>query len=200
VAPDQLAARHFTAQDALPDGVAAVDVRRLSSVLRGLLLLDGTVSRALEAETLRPVQVEPVAHDDCEPSAAVAAALQLASGERCMRRRVVMRIAGASPIVWAESFVVPERLPAAFLNALTANAKGIGGSLQELRLESARELLWFGLAGEPDWPEPAGSGAATLRRAYLLFTGGEPALLITEDFAVDENDGVLSLAGAGADG
>ncbi len=200
MAPDQLAARHFTAQDALPDGVAAVELQRLSPVLRGLLLLDGTVSRALEAEALRPVEVELVAHDDCEAPAAVATALRLASGERCMRRRVVMRIAGARPTVWAESFVVPRRLPTAFLSALTANAKGIGGSMQELRLESARELLWFGLASDPDWPEPGGSVAGTLRRAYLVFTGGEPALLITEDFALKENDGVLSLAGASADG
>ena len=200
MAPDPLAARHFTAQDALPDGVAAVEVKRLSSLLRGLLLLDGTVSRALEAETLRPVQVEPVAHEECEPPEAVAAALQLAPGERCMRRHVVMRIASASPTVWAESFIVPGRLPAAFLSGLTGNTKGIGGSLHELRLESARELLWFGLASDPDWPEPAGAPTGTLRRAYLVFTGGEPALLITEDFAVEESDGVLSLAGAGPDG
>ncbi len=193
---DQLAARHFTAQDALPDDVEAVELPRLNSFLRGLLLLDGTVSRALEAETLHPVEVEPVGQEECEPPAAESAALQL-QGERCIRRRVVMRIAKPTPSVWAESYVVPERLPETFLRALTGNTQGIGGSLQQLRLESARELLWFGLATPPTWSEPAGAPAGTLRRAYLIITGGQPALLITEDFALQENGGVLSLAGTG---
>jgi chorismate-pyruvate lyase len=197
VVADQLASRHFTAQDALPDDVEAVELPRLNSFLRGLLLLDGTVSRALEAETLHPVEVEPVGQEECEPPAAVAAPLGLSAGERCLRRRVVMRIANPAPSVWAESYVVPDRLPEAFLKALTGNSQGIGGSLQQLRLESARELLWFGLATPPPWSEQAGAPAGTLRRAYLIVTGGQPALLITEDFALQENGGVLSLAGTG---
>ena len=101
--------------------------------------------------------------------------------------------------MWAESyFVVPERLPPAFLDALMGNAQGIGGSLQQLRLESARELLWFGLATPPPWAEQTdGAPAGTLRRAYLIITGGQPALLISEDFALRDNGGVLSLADTG---
>jgi len=197
VVADRLAARHFTAQDALPDDVEAVELRRLNSFLRGLLLLDGTVSRALEAETLHPVEIEAVAQEEREPPAAESAALGLSGGERCIRRRVEMRIASATPSVWAESYVVPERLPETFLNALTGNTQGIGGSLQQLHLESARELLWFGLATPPPWSASAGAPAGTLRRAYLIITGGQPALLITEDFALQENSGVLSLAGQG---
>jgi chorismate-pyruvate lyase len=197
VVADQLAARHFTAQDALPDDVEAVDLRRLNSFLRGLLLLDGTVSRALEAETLHEVEVEPVDQEDCEPEPAVASALRLGPGDHCIRRRVLMRIASPTPSVWAESYVVPRRLPEAFLKALTGNSQGIGGSLQQLRLESARELLWFGLASVPTWSEQPGTPAATLRRAYLIITGGQPALRITEDFALQENGGVMSLAGTG---
>jgi chorismate-pyruvate lyase len=197
VVADQLAARHFTAQDTLPADVETVELRRLNSFLRGLLLLDGTVSRALEAETLHPVEVEPVGQEECTPPAAEAAALGLGGGERCIRRRVVMRIASPAPSVWAESYVVPERLPEAFLDALTRNTQGIGGSLQQVHLESARELLWFGLATPPRWSEQTEAPAGTLRRAYLIITGGQPALLITEDFALQENSGVLSLAGQG---
>jgi chorismate-pyruvate lyase len=197
VVTDQLAARHFTAQDALPADVEGIDLGQLNSFLRGLLLLDGTVSRALEAETLHPVEVEPVEQVDCEPPAEVARHMQLAGGEDCLRRRVVMRIGSPTPSVWAESFVVPQRLPEKFLAALTGNSQGIGGSLQQLRLESARELLWFGRAESPPWPAPAGTPAATVRRAYLIITRGMPALLITEDFAVQQNGGVLLLAGTG---
>jgi chorismate-pyruvate lyase len=197
VVAEELAARHFTAQDALPDDVETVELRRLNSFLRGLLLLDGTVSRALEAETLHPVEVEPVEQKETDPPADVASRLELAPGEHCVRRRVVMRIASASPSVWAESYVVPRRLPSAFLEALTGNSQGIGGSLQQLRLESARELLWFGLASPPAWSAPVDTPVGTVRRTYLLVTGGRPALLITEDFALQETGGVLSLAGTG---
>ena len=138
---DQLAARHFTAQDALPDDVQPVELQRLNSFLRGLLLLDGTVSRALEAETLHPVEVEPVEQTECEAGAAVAAPLQIADGERCIRRRVVMHIASPTPSVWGESYVVPQRLPEAFLNALTDNSQGIGGSLQQLLVAGPPTLV-----------------------------------------------------------
>jgi chorismate-pyruvate lyase len=197
VVAEELVARHFIAQDALPDDVENVELRALNSFLRALLLTDGTVSRTLEAETLHAVEVEPVEQEDCEPPGDIAGHLQLAAGERCLRRRVVMHIATATPSVWAESYVVPERLPEAFLAALTGNSQGIGGSLQQLKLESARELLWFGLSTPPPWPRPIDTPAGTLRRAYLILTGGRPALLITEDFALQENGGVLSLAGTG---
>ena len=194
---DRLAARHFTAQNALPEDVESVELGALNSFLRALLLTDGTVSRSLEAETLHPVEVEPVAQEECEPSEAIAGHLQLAPGEHCLRRRIVMRIASPTPSVWAESYVVPERLPEGFLEALTGNVQGIGGSLQQLRLESARELLWFGLATPPPWPSPTETPAGTVRRAYLIITRGKPALMITEDFALQETGGVLSLAGTG---
>ena len=194
---DQLAARHFTAQDRLPAEVAPVELQALNSFVRGLLLTDGTVSRALEAETLRAVEVEPVAQEECVPAPEAAAHLLLAAGESCLRRRVVMRVGKPAPSVWAESFVVPKRLPPAFLEALTGNSQGIGGSLQALKLESWRELLRFGLASPPPWPAPTEAPTKTLRRAYLILTGGEPALLITEDFALQENGGVLSFAGTG---
>ena len=192
---DRLAARHFTAQAELPGELATIDLGRLDAFLRNLLVTDGTVSRSLEAHTLRPVTVEPVEQSETLPPPAIARALDIGEDEACLRRRVVMRLAGPEPSVWAESFVVPGRVPVEFLRALRENSRGIGGSLEQLKLESWRELLWFGLGSPPPWPGPS-TTSRTLRRAYLIVIRGRPALMITEDFALAERDGALAMAGA----
>ena len=190
---DRLAARHFTAQAQLPADVSAVPIAALDAFLRNLIVTDGTVSRSLEAHTLRPVLVEPVEQSETLPPAAVADHLGLGEDEACMRRRVVMRIGAPGPSVWAESFVVPERAPIEFLRALRSNDRGIGGSIEQLKLESWRELLWFGLAKPPAWPQPS-PVERTLRRAYLVVIERRPTLLITEDFALRDGDGGHALA------
>jgi chorismate-pyruvate lyase len=196
VIADRLAARHFTAQAELPEGLATVAIGALEPLLRVLLVTDGTVSRTLEASALRSVGVEPVEESAAETSAAAVRPLRLEPGESCLRRRVVMTIAGPEPSVWAESYVVPGRLPPGFLRALGGNTQGIGGSLEALKLETSRELLWFGLGPAPDWHETATSRTPTLTRAYLVLTGGRPALLICEAFAVAERAGRYVLARA----
>ena len=192
---DRLAMRHFTAQSELPEELDPIGLDALDAFLRNLLVTDGPVSRSLEAHTLLPIRVEPVEQSETLPPAAAAAHLQLAEDEACLRRRVVMRIAGPEPSVWAESFVVPGRVPIEFLRALRDNSHGIGGSLEQLKLESWRELLWFGLATAPPWPEP-GNPARTLRRAYLILIDRRPALMITEDFALAERGDGFTIAGA----
>jgi len=192
---DRLAARHFTAQADLPEDLAPVGLGALDAFLRNLLVTDGTVSRSLEAHTLCPVTVEPVEQSETVPPPAAAAHLQLAEDETCIRRRIVMRIAGPDPSVWAESYVVPRRVPIDFLRALRENSQGIGGTLEQLRLESWRELLWFGIGSAPQWPDAA-PYTRTLRRAYLILIERRPALLIAEDFALAEQSGAFSMAGA----
>jgi chorismate-pyruvate lyase len=196
---DRLAARHFTAQAELPADLDPVELGALDAFLRNLLVTDGTVSRSLEAHTLRPVTVEPVEQSETLPPAPVARHLRLDRDEACMRRRVVMRIHGSEPSVWAESFVVPGRVPVEFLRELNENSRGIGGSLEHLKLESWRELLWFGIGGPPPWPAQSLT-AKTLRRAYLILIERRPALLIAEDFALVERSGEFAMSGADGDG
>ena len=60
IVADRLTELHFTAQDEAAADLQAVEVARLDAFLRGLLFTDGTVSRALEAQTLTPVALEAV--------------------------------------------------------------------------------------------------------------------------------------------
>lgn len=192
---DRLAERHFSAQADASGLLDTVDIARLDAFLRVLLFTDGTVSRTLEACTLHTVEVEQVEQAQACAPALQARHLEVAQDQACTRRRIVMRLAGTHPSVWAESFVAPERLPARFLKDLAGNSQGIGGSLQELKLESWRELLWFGLGSPPSWPAPA-PPIRTVTRFYRIIVEGRPALVISEHFAAEARNGLYHLIGA----
>jgi len=197
---DRFADVHFVLQREKPPGLAEVEIVALDPFLRGLLFTDGTVSRALEAQTLSPVTVAAVEQVTAPARQPVARYLGLEQAEECIRRRVTMHIAEEHLAVWAESYIVLERLPSQFVATLGATPQGIGGSLQRLRLESSRELLCFGLAPPPRWAH-AGASRSTLTRIYRIITQGQPALLITEHFALEMRAGLYHLVGcAGAAG
>jgi chorismate-pyruvate lyase len=193
---NRLAELHFTAQGEAAADLEPVDIVHLDPFLRGLLFTDGTVSRALEAQTLSVVAVEAVEQAPASVPARAARYLEVDQSDECIRRRVVMKIGGKSLSLWAESYVAPHRLPAGFVDSLGGGSQGIGGSLQQLKLESWRELLWFGLGSPPQW---AGATAVTttLTRFYRIITQGRPALLISEAFAVEMRLGQYRLLGSG---
>lgn len=197
---DRFADVHFVLQHERSPHLAEVDIVALDPFLRGLLFTDGTVSRALEAQTLSPVTVAPVEQVTAPAPPAIAGYLGTAEGSECLRRRITMHIADEHLAVWAESYIVTDRLPPQFVATLGSTPQGIGGSLQQMRLESARELLCFGLAAPPQWAH-AGASRSTLARIYRIVTQGQPALLITEHFALEMHSGLYHLVGsAGAAG
>lgn len=163
--------------------------------LRGLLFTDGTVTRNLEVKMLSPVSVTVVSQTDAIAKDDVAAHLEAKPGTESVRRRVVIGRAGSTrPVIWAESHILPTRLPPGFLGILGSAREGIGESLQRVELESWRELLWYGLDAPPAWS--FGTSRATapvITRLYRVITEGQPALLISESFAVEDRAGTYCL-------
>jgi len=196
IVAERLTGLHFTAQKERSVDLDDVEISNLDPFLRALLFTDGTVSRALEANTLSAVVVEPVEQTPAPVPPRIGRYLQLAENEECIRRRVVMRIAGTGLSVWAESYVLPSRLPPEFLTLLDGDSLGIGGSLERLKLESWRELLWFGLGPPPAWSDGAIPATTTLTRFYRVITQRLPALLISEAFAVEKRLGRYRLTGS----
>jgi chorismate-pyruvate lyase len=192
---DRLVDSHFLLQHAKSPYLAALDIVGLDPFLRGLLFTDGTVSRALEAHTLSPVTVTPVEQVTEHVRQPTAGYLAVAEGRECLRRRVTMHLGDTHLAVWAESYILPERLPSQFEATLGETPQGIGGSLQQLKLESSRELLCFGLAPPPVWAKRRAS-APTLARVYRIVTQAQPALLITEHFALQRRLGRYQLVGS----
>jgi chorismate-pyruvate lyase len=190
---------HFTAQHDTPSELSPVDIAQLDPFLRGVLFTDGTVSRALEAHTLCEVVVNTVEQTPGPVPAPVAQQLELQPAEHCLRRRIAMTIGQLQPSVWAESYLAIQRMPQQFISQLDGNPQGIGGSLQQLKLESRRELLWFGIGPLPAWAQQtdaATPGALALTRCYRVVTQGLPALLICESFALQLHSGVYHLSGS----
>ncbi len=190
-----LAERHFTDLQAGVAEFARVDVGALDGFLRGLLFTDGTVTRALEVETLDRVAVDVVEQREVALPSHAAGYLQSAEGTPCILRRVRIATRHSAPAVWAESHILADRLPAAFHGSLEGAAHGIGGSIQQLELESRRELLWFGLGAPPEWAGEVPASTAAIVRLYRILTSQLPALLISESFAVETRDGRYCLLG-----
>jgi chorismate-pyruvate lyase len=181
-----IALDHFALQADRPSRFAEVDLTQVDPALRMLLFTDGTVTRTLEAQTLSSVSVEVVSQDPVPAPAAVAPHLSIASGRGAVRRRVKIGAGEPlAPVIWAESHIVPSRLPDDFLDVLGAASDGIGGSLQQVQLECWREMLWFGFDRVPGWTgvDTAGNRTA-ITRLYRMIARGRPVLLISETFTV----------------
>jgi chorismate-pyruvate lyase len=192
---ERLTKLQFTLQHDKPEALRDIAIEELDPFLRALLFTDGTVTRSLEARTLAPVTVRPLEQVTVSAPADAASCLEVAAGAECVRRRVSMQIAGTPVAIWAESFLLVDRLPAHFVERIGASTTGIGGSLQQLKLESWHELLHFGLGAPPDWVEHETPLPLALTRRYRICTASRPALLISETFAVELADGRYRLIG-----
>jgi chorismate--pyruvate lyase len=192
---DELAQRHFVLQDRRPAHLGNIGLAEMEPLLRGLLFTDGTVTRTLEVQGLSRVSVEVVDQTETTVSGKTARHLKVPPDTETVRRRVLIGTRdSATPIIWAESHIVPNRLPPRFLRVLRGAPDGIGESLQRVELESWRDLLWFGLDSHPKWsnvdtPMPS----SVITRVYRVITGGWPALLISESFSVMYRDGAYHL-------
>jgi chorismate-pyruvate lyase len=195
----QIVHRHFLMQDERPAHVEEVEIGAVEPFLRSLLFSDGTVTRALGVQTLAPVSIERLEQVEVWVPAEVAGHLEIDDDEGALRRRVGIGVDSAAPVIWAESHLIPERLPPGFLGLLDDAPHGIGQSLQRFALESYRELLWFGLATAPDWASSPWPDCLVLQRLYRIVSGRQAAILISESFAVQERAGVYHLAGRAAE-
>jgi chorismate-pyruvate lyase len=192
---ENLTLRHFVAQAERPDHLADVDLVAADPYLRGLLFTNGTVTRALEVQELSPVSVTVVGQQRSPANGEIAAYLNVPEGTDAIRRRVLIGPdSSPEPTIWAESHIVLSRLPDDYLRVLEGSPEGIGESLQQVKLEVWRELLWFGIDTSPAWSD-LDEECAVLRRLYRMVTRGQPAILISESFAIEQRDGAYHLAG-----
>jgi chorismate-pyruvate lyase len=192
---EALVRRRFVMQHLRPPELRRLDVAALDAVARTLLFTDGTLVGALEAHALERVRVALVDQRREVVPAPAAACLQLGHDAEAVRRRVAFTIAArATPGACAESLILMERLPRAFPALLAASEHGIGEALAAADVEHRRELLWCGLGASPAWLVPPLRGA-TLARAYRITTGGHPAILVSERFALRRRGGRYRLCG-----
>ena len=150
-----------------------------------LLVNDGSVTRLLEACLLEPLTVKVIDQRVIETGDRGSFWLDLAPAMRSAVRRRVAIVGSRSncPHALAESLLVPWRLPATFTDSLTHSSKGLGEVVDHLRLETRRELLWFGGSGPPGWGDTSAIDLQTVMRSYRFIIAGGPAILTTESFS-----------------
>lgn len=189
-----LTARAFVLAGPHAFGLRPVALTTLDPFLRTLLFNDGLVSRALEAHTLADVQVSLHDQDRASVPAARAALLEVGDASEAVRRRVAIGLEqSAAPAILAESYIIADRLPAAFLALLPKNAGGIGATLEALQVETRRDLPCFGLDAGVAWRDGS-TEAKALVRLYRILAGNRPAILITEAFILESRRGMFRLA------
>jgi chorismate-pyruvate lyase len=184
VSPSEAPNMGWAARAQRPARLSSVDLSELSAEMRLLLLHDGTLTTALEAQILAPVTVEVEAQQEIDLNRQQATWLQSEVGTRAIRRRSVLRHGLTRQLlVQAESLVLPSRLPGPFLDVLAASPQGLGAAIAGLKLETRRELLWYGrtriIAGHlGDFP--------ALARCYRLIHRRQAVLSVEERFPTAE--------------
>lgn len=174
-----------------PLGLERVDMRTLTPFQRALLVIDGTVTKFVEAYTLEPIEV--VRLDEKNQSLSKAhPVLDLPAGEPVRTRQVLLQGRySATVYAYAASVLALGRLPADLLCSLESKGGNLGRAILESQIENRRELLWDGRERFHDVPEPIRSlmGEAYLTRTYRIVVAGKPIVVINEKFPVEAAHG-----------
>jgi chorismate-pyruvate lyase len=182
--PFDPAADVFVAQASRPACLAPVDLAALTPLQRGLLVIDGTVTKFLEASALEPIEVVRL-DQAIERLAAADPWLDVAAGAGVIRRRVMLRgLQSGRFYVWADSLIAIERLSATVRRAIEQDGGGLGQILIDTAAETRREGLWYGRERCADVP-PRVRGlwaGEFLSRSYRVLAGARPMMVITERF------------------
>ena len=174
----------FIAQDSRPATLGDVSVGSLSPFVRALLIIDGTVTKYIEAYTNEPVavlrleQTGSALGDDHQW-------LDAPRGARIIHRQSMLVGDQTGCLrAYAESLIVVERLSPAMQKGLDSEPGGLGKILFDSGIETRREGLWFGREQLTGLPGPVAElcDGDFLTRTYRVIAGGVPLMMITERF------------------
>jgi chorismate-pyruvate lyase len=161
-----------------------IDPSRLTSFQRILLTTDGMVTEMLEANYWERMVVERLFQEDYALEQELVD-LECKPGEHVLDRRILLRGRMSHLArLYAESFIVRDRLPEFIRDGLVHSHKPIGLLIQENRLETFREILDCVReeAGQLSRYFRIQPGEYLISRRYRVIASGQPIMLITEKF------------------
>lgn len=174
----------FVAQFARPVGLEPVNLRALTPFQRALLVIDGTVTKFIEAYTLEPVEV--VRLSQVHRSLSIDHSwLEARAGTEVIARQVILRGEYSHTFyAYAVSLIVQERLPEQMKQNFEEEEGGIGRILLHWGAETRRDILWYGKERIDELPEDIQriSDGEFISRTYRIVAGGTPVMLINERF------------------
>lgn len=174
----------FVAQAERPPHLRPLNLRALAPAQRALLVIDGTVTKFIEAFTMERVQVVQLGQAtrdlvDEDPW------LGAAPGTTVLDREVMLTGGwSGTEYAYATSVIVPGRLPEGARQLLEEGQVGLGRILLASELETRREVLWCGRSDGADLPPALAhrKGDEFIVRTYRIIAGGDPLMIITERF------------------
>ena len=176
--------RRYAAQFAKPAEFKPVNLRALTPFQRALLIIDGTVTRFIETYTLEPtdtIRIDQAGFDMPEDDPW----LDVKAGAEAGYRRVYI-VGRHSRILYVYAIVVValERIPPDVRRRLEIQGESLGKVLNENKLETRREVLWYGKEQIDDLPDEVARlcNGAFYSRTYRIIRDGAPIALVNEKF------------------
>ncbi|HZA66819.1 MAG TPA: chorismate pyruvate-lyase family protein [Geminicoccaceae bacterium] len=171
---------------------APIDPGKLTSFQRILLTTDGTVTDMLEAYFWERMNVVRLFQDLYQIDREFAELeLELEPGASVLERRILLqgKVSHRNRI-YAQSFIVPDRLDEKVRDGLLNSHKPIGLLLLEDRLETFREILSVGKEAAGDLADhfAIAPDDYLIYRVYRIIARRLPIMLITEKFPENEVD------------
>jgi chorismate-pyruvate lyase len=177
----------FVAQFAKPPHLDDINLRALTPYQRMLLVIDGTVTKFIEAYTMEPVDIVRLGQAT-RPLFTSHAWLEAPEGTMTTARHVLLRGGYSYNLyAYAMSLVVPDRLPDSIRPGLEVDGGALGRMLLSGQLETRREILWYGKERLAELPDAIRhlAGEEFISRTYRIIAGGQPLMLINEKFPLD---------------
>jgi len=180
----------LTAQSSRPSHLRRVNMRTLTPFQRALMVIDGTVTKFIEAYTMEPVQVSRLSQS-VRPLEEDHTWLEVKKDRPVTVREVLLQGEYSHTIyAYAASLIVHDALNESVHGGLSTDGGSIGRLLQGSKMETYREVLWYGRQQFENLPKPITRLNRTefLSRTYRVISGGKPIMLINENFPLYSED------------
>lgn len=165
-----------------------IDPARLSTIQRILLSTDGTLTEILEAYFLEQIVLVKLS-EQIFPATADLSSLHVREGDQLIERRILLQGAQTGRnFVYAESFIVVDRIDQDMKHDLLESKIPLGRLWLQHRMETFKELLNITItsANELATYFNIAPDDHIFSRSYRVFAKRRPIILITEMFPVRE--------------
>ena len=174
----------FVAQFDRPAGLEPLNMRALPPMLRALAVIDGTVTKFLEAYMMEPIEVTTLGQAE-QTLENAQEWLEMRAGNDVLARHVTLRGSYSKRLyAYAISITNPHAIPRDIRAAMEIQGGSVGRILLSSRVEQRREVLWYGKDSADSLPDEVRTiyEGDLLSRAYRIVVEGRPVIMIIEKF------------------
>ncbi len=161
-----------------------LDMGTLPAFLRTLMVMDGTVTKALSAWYWEPIKVESVSNILITSTESIED-LNIRVGDQILQREVILQGGNTKqPYACARSIVSLKNLPDETANQLSKGEIGIGELLRENGIETYRDIFDINYYPKIDLQDALLNHLTgeLVSRSYRIRVNGTPAMIVSEYF------------------